>query len=41
VDETAAAFERMGASVTKRIYSGLGHSITPDEIQVVRGMLAS
>jgi predicted esterase len=40
VDETAAAFERMGASVTKRIYSGLGHSVTPDEIQVVRGMLA-
>ena len=39
VDETAAVFERMGASVTKRMYPGLGHSVHPEEIEFVRGML--
>ena len=39
VDETAAVLERMGASVTKRIYPGLGHAIHPEEIEILRGML--
>ncbi|HVH30500.1 MAG TPA: dienelactone hydrolase family protein [bacterium] len=36
VDETAAVFERLGAKVTKRIYTGLGHAIDPDEIGCAR-----
>ncbi len=39
VDETAAVLERMGAIVTKRVYPGMGHTINPDEIAFVRGML--
>jgi predicted esterase len=39
VDETAAVFERLGATVTKRIYPGLGHAIHPDEIAAARAML--
>ncbi len=39
VDETAAVLERMGATVTKRIYPGLGHTISPDEIAFVRETL--
>jgi len=39
VDETAAVFERLGATVTKRVYPGLGHAIHPDEIAVARGMV--
>ncbi|MGH7613884.1 MAG: alpha/beta hydrolase [Gemmatimonadales bacterium] len=39
VDETATVFERLGATVTKRIYRGLGHAIDPDEIACARGML--
>ncbi|UCF19586.1 MAG: dienelactone hydrolase family protein [Gemmatimonadota bacterium] len=33
VQETAAIFERLGASVTERIYPGLGHTINRDEIR--------
>lgn len=39
VDETAAALERMGAQVTRRIYPGMGHTMNPDEIDAVRAML--
>jgi len=39
VDETAAVFERLGATVTQRVYPGLGHAIHPDEIAHARGML--
>ena len=39
VDETATVFERLGATVTQRVYPGLGHAIHPDEIAVARGML--
>jgi predicted esterase len=39
VDETAAVLERLGATVTQRIYPGLAHAIDPDEIAVARGML--
>jgi predicted esterase len=39
VDETALVFERLGATVTKRIYEGLAHAIDPDEIERARAML--
>lgn len=39
VDETAAVFERMGARVTKRIYPGMGHTVNPEEMEIMRGML--
>jgi predicted esterase len=39
VDETAAAMERLGARVTKRIYPGMAHTINEDEIAFVRSML--
>jgi predicted esterase len=32
-------FARLGATVTKHIYPGLGHAIHPDEIAHARGML--
>ena len=39
VDETAQVFERLGATVTRRVYPGLGHAIHPDEMVVAREML--
>jgi len=39
VVETATVFARLGATVTQRVYPGLGHAIHPDEIAVARGML--
>lgn len=39
VDETAAAFRRLGANVTERIYPGLGHTINADEIAAARSLL--
>jgi predicted esterase len=39
VDETATVFERLGAVVTKKMYPGLGHAMSPDEIGVARVML--
>ena len=40
VRETAAVFQRMGADVTTRIYPGMGHFVSDDEITVARGLLA-
>jgi len=39
VDETAAAFTRLGAQVTKRIYPGMGHTVSADEIAHARVLL--
>ncbi len=39
VDETAQVLQRMGASVTERLYPGMGHTINQDEIGFVRGMM--
>lgn len=39
VDESAEVFERMGATVTKKIYPGMGHTISPDEIDLARQVL--
>jgi len=40
VDETEAVLTRMGATVTKRIYPGMAHTINKDEIDFVRRMMA-
>ena len=41
VHETAAVFESMDADVTKRLYEGMGHSITEDELAVVSELVAA
>ncbi|MDQ2050898.1 dienelactone hydrolase family protein [Natronolimnohabitans sp. A-GB9] len=40
VHETAAVLEALGADVTKRLYEGMGHGITEDELEVVAAMVA-
>ena len=40
VDESAAVFTRMGASVTERIYPQMGHTVNDDEIDFTRGLLS-
>jgi predicted esterase len=39
VEQTAETLERHGAAVTKRIYEGMGHTITADEIDHARTFL--
>ncbi|HVD59518.1 MAG TPA: dienelactone hydrolase family protein [Gemmatimonadaceae bacterium] len=39
VHETALVLERMGASVTKRLYPGMGHIVNDDEVNAVREMM--
>lgn len=41
VRESAAVFERMGASVTTRIYPGMGHLVNDDEAAFARDLLAT
>ncbi|HEY7289146.1 MAG TPA: alpha/beta fold hydrolase [Vicinamibacterales bacterium] len=41
VHESAAVFERMGASVDARIYPGMGHTIVEDEVQAAAAILAA
>jgi predicted esterase len=41
VEESAAVFTRMGASVDMRIYPGMGHTVHDDEISAARELLAS
>lgn len=41
VSESAEAMRRMGGEVTERVYPGLGHSVTEDEVKYVRGLLAT
>jgi len=41
VHETTDVFRRMGAIVDERIYKGMGHTINADELQAVRGLIAS
>jgi len=40
VHETAAVFRRLAASVDERIYPGMGHLVSPDEIRAVRSLLS-
>jgi predicted esterase len=39
LNETAAAFERMGAAVDFRVYPGMAHMVNQDEIDAVRILL--
>ncbi len=39
VDESAAVFQRMGATVTERIYPGMGHLVNEEEIAFTRALL--
>lgn len=39
VRESGAVFERMGARVTERIYPGMGHTVSPDEIAWTRELM--
>jgi predicted esterase len=39
VEETAAVLERLGATVTRRTYPGLGHATNAEELDAVRAML--
>lgn len=39
VDESAGVFSAMGAEVTERIYSGMGHLVNDDEIEFARTMM--
>jgi predicted esterase len=41
IEESAAALAAMGATVTKRIYPGLPHTIVADELDWVRQLLVS
>ncbi|WP_255198048.1 alpha/beta hydrolase [Halorarius litoreus] len=40
VSASAAALESLDASVTHRVYDGLGHAINDDEVAVVDGLVA-
>ncbi len=40
VRESAAVMTEMGASVTMRLYAGMGHLVNDDEIAAVRDMMA-
>ena len=41
VDESAAVFTRMGATVTERIYAGMGHTVNDEEIAFTRSLLGT
>jgi len=40
VESSADTFRSLGAQVTKRIYTGMGHTVIDDEIAFVRSLLA-
>jgi phospholipase/carboxylesterase len=39
VQETADVFRQLGASVTERIYEGMGHTTNEDELRHIRTLL--
>lgn len=39
VEETSRVFSDMEAEVTKREYSGMGHTVNQDEVEVIRRMI--
>lgn len=41
VHESSDVLRRMGATVDERIYKGMGHTVSADELGVVRGLLRS
>ena len=40
IDETEAVFKKLNADVNKQIYKGMGHTISEEEIKIIRGMMA-
>ena len=38
-EESAKVFQKLGGAVTMRLYSGMGHTINQDELDVVRALL--
>ncbi len=38
--DSAAIFKRLGADVTERIYSGMGHEVNEDELAFARALIA-
>jgi phospholipase/carboxylesterase len=40
VHHTTDVLEKLGADVTARLYPGMGHTVIPDEVKFVRGMMA-
>lgn len=41
VDETEEVFSKLGASVTKKIYPGMGHLVNEDEIMHIQELISS
>ena len=41
VEESAAVFRRMGAAVTARLYEGMGHTVSQDELDFVAGVMTA
>lgn len=39
IHETADVLQRMGAAVQKEIYPGMGHTVSQDEIRIVRSLI--
>ena len=39
--ESEAVFRRLGATVTRKLYPGMGHTVIPDEIENVRRVMDS
>lgn len=39
INQTAIVLSRLGGEVTERLYPNMGHTINPDEIDFVRGMM--
>jgi predicted esterase len=37
--ETEAVFRRLGANVTRKLYPGMGHTVSPDEIEHVQRVM--
>lgn len=37
--ESEAVFRRLGASVTRKLYPGMGHTVSGDEIDIVQGVM--
>lgn len=40
VDESARVYEELGATVERRIYEGMGHTVNDDELEYVRNLVA-
>jgi len=41
VKESSAAMAALGGTVTERIYPGMGHTVTGDEVEEIRKVLAT